>query len=100
MKALARPIHEASVLVIGGGAIGMLSALLLRHVGAASVTVAELNPLRREAVTTHAGAHTLDPRVAPPPEGSFDVVIDAVGARQTRTSAIAGMLRASSAITW
>ena len=33
MRALARPLHECRVLVIGGGAIGMLAALLLRHLG-------------------------------------------------------------------
>ena len=31
LRALARPLHECRVLVIGGGAIGMLTALLLRR---------------------------------------------------------------------
>lgn len=91
MRALLRPIHECRVLVIGGGAIGMLSALLLRHLGAAQVTLAELNPLRREAVARHAGATTVDPRASPLAESSFDVVIDAVGAKATRHQAIAAV---------
>ncbi len=91
MRALVRPIHECRVLVIGGGAIGMLSALLLRHLGAARVTLAELNALRRDAVARHAGCETIDPRSAPPAEGAFDAVIDAVGAKATRNQAIAAV---------
>ena len=91
MRALLRPMHECRVLVIGGGAIGMLSALLLRSLGAARVTLAELNALRRDAVARHAGCDTIDPRVAPPAESAFDVVIDAVGAKATRVQAIAAV---------
>jgi 2-desacetyl-2-hydroxyethyl bacteriochlorophyllide A dehydrogenase len=87
MRALARPIHECRVLVIGGGAIGMLSALLLRHLGVYSVVLAELNALRREAVAQHAHCQTIDPRQSAPAESSFDVVIDAVGAKATREQA-------------
>lgn len=91
VRALWRPLHECRVLVIGGGAIGMLSALLLRQLGAAQVTLAELNALRRDAVARHAGATVVDPREAPVPESSFDVVIDAVGAKATRHQAIAAV---------
>jgi 2-desacetyl-2-hydroxyethyl bacteriochlorophyllide A dehydrogenase len=91
MRALARPIHECRVLVIGGGAIGMLAALLLRHLGTAQVTLAELNALRRDAVARHAGCTVVDPRSAPLAESSFDVVIDAVGAKATRVQAIAAV---------
>jgi 2-desacetyl-2-hydroxyethyl bacteriochlorophyllide A dehydrogenase len=87
MCALARPIHECRVLVIGGGAIGMLSALLLRHLGVRRVVLAELNAPRRDAVATHAQCETIDPRAAVPAENSFDVVIDAVGAKATRAQA-------------
>ncbi len=87
MRALVRPIHECRVLIIGGGAIGMLSALLLRHLGVRRVALAELNALRREAVATHAHCETIDPRQSAPAENSFDVVIDAVGAKATRTQA-------------
>jgi len=91
MRALLRPLHECRVLVIGGGAIGMLSALLLRHLGARQVVLAELNALRREAVAQHARCDTLDPRQAAPADNSFDVVIDAVGAKATRHQALAAI---------
>ena len=89
MRALVRPIHECRVLVIGGGAIGMLSALLLRSLGVQRVTLAEVNALRREAVARHAGCETIDPIASAPAESSYDAVIDAVGAKATRAQAIA-----------
>jgi alcohol dehydrogenase len=91
LRGLARPIHECRVLVIGGGAIGMLAALLLRHLGIDRLTLAELNPLRREAVARHARCEAIDPRVVPVAESSFDVVIDAVGAKATRVQAFAAI---------
>ena len=87
IRALTRPLHECQVLIIGGGAIGMLSALLLRHLGARRVVVAELNELRREAVALHAQCEVIDPRSSPPAPSSFDLVIDAVGAKLTRAQA-------------
>lgn len=91
LRALARPVHECRVLVIGGGAIGLCAALLLRHLGVARLVVAELNPLRRAALERHAGCETADPRVQPLPESAFDYVIDAVGAKATRVQAIAAV---------
>lgn len=91
LRALARPIHECRVLVIGGGAIGMLAALLLRHLGVRRSVLAELNVLRREAVAKHAQCATVDPRADALPENGFDVVIDAVGAKATRAQAFAAV---------
>ncbi len=91
MRVLARPLHECRVLVIGGGAIGLLAALLLRHLGAAALTVSEANPLRRDAVARHVGCATLDPRAAPPAESAYDYVLDAVGAAATRHQALAAV---------
>jgi 2-desacetyl-2-hydroxyethyl bacteriochlorophyllide A dehydrogenase len=88
MKAMARPLPENRTLVIGGGAIGMLAALLLKHYGCRDVVLAETNPLRRQSVATHAGAHTYDPRETAVQENGFDYVIDAVGSKTTRTSAL------------
>lgn len=91
-RALARPLPECGVLVLGGGAIGMLSALLLRSYGARAVTVAETNPLRRASVETAAGAAVYDPRGAGgPAANSLDLVIDAVGGKSTRNEALAAV---------
>lgn len=91
LRALTRPLHECRVLVIGGGAIGLLAALLLRHLGAAALTVSEANPLRRDAVARHVGCAVLDPRAEAPAESAYDYVLDAVGAAATRRQAIASV---------
>ena len=87
LRVLVRPIHECRVLIIGGGAIGMLSALLLRHLGAREVVLSEINALRRAAVEQAARCATIDPAKSASEESAFDVVIDAVGARVTRAQA-------------
>ena len=74
-------------LVIGGGAIGVGSALALLAQGAVDVTIAEPNDARR----TYLQAMGQDAR---PPEalgdtGEFDIVVDAVGFDATRTTASA-----------
>lgn len=91
IRALTRPLHECRVLVIGGGAIGMLAALLLKRLGATQLTLAEINPLRRNAVSRHAACETIDPLSSPPAEASFDYVMDAVGAKATRYQAFAAV---------
>ncbi|MGD1878895.1 MAG: alcohol dehydrogenase catalytic domain-containing protein [Kiloniellaceae bacterium] len=89
-RALHRPLAEARVLVIGGGAIGLLCALSLRAFGCASVTVAETNPLRRDTVAAE-GFAVFDPRAADPgdmpAESGAELVMDAVGYAGTRALA-------------
>lgn len=90
-RASHRPPAEGPVLIIGGGAIGMLAALLLRSRGAA-VTLVETNPLRRASVGRHVGCATLDPGAGQTPrDGAYPLVIDAVGAKATRTAAMAAV---------
>ena len=91
MRVLVRPIPECRVLILGGGAIGMLSALLLKHYGCTDITVAEINPLRREQLEQHAGVKTYNPKEAAPAQASFDYVMDAVGSKITRVTAIASV---------
>jgi 2-desacetyl-2-hydroxyethyl bacteriochlorophyllide A dehydrogenase len=85
---LNRPLAECRALVLGGGAIGMLAALLLKHHGARGTVVTEVNPKRRQSIEEHARAATLDPRNAEPEENAFDYVIDAVGSKITRVTAL------------
>jgi 2-desacetyl-2-hydroxyethyl bacteriochlorophyllide A dehydrogenase len=91
MRALVRPLPECRVLVLGGGAIGMLAALLLRHYGVDDLLVAEVNPLRRTSIEQHARCTTFDPRAGSAPDNGFDYVIDAVGSAATRGSALAAV---------
>lgn len=91
MRSLVRPLPECRVLVLGGGAIGMLAALLLRHYGVDALTVAEVNPLRRASIERHARCETFDPRSTSPADNAYDHVIDAVGSAATRKTALAAV---------
>lgn len=88
-RSLARPLPEARALVIGGGAIGMLAALLLRSYGLRQIFLAETNALRRQSVARHVHCEVFDPREADPlGEDACELVIDAVGAKATREAAL------------
>ncbi len=92
MRALQRPLPECSLLIIGGGAIGMLAALLARSYGCHDVRVAETNALRRASLEKHAGCRAFDPIAANEvADNSADLVLDAVGAKATRTAALAAV---------
>ena len=91
MRALQRPIQECRVLILGGGAIGMLSVLLLKHYGVDDLIVAEVNPLRRKAIEQHVGCKTLNPIDEKITENSVEFVMDCVGAVVTRNTALAAV---------
>jgi 2-desacetyl-2-hydroxyethyl bacteriochlorophyllide A dehydrogenase len=87
-KALARPMPEARVLVLGGGAIGLLTALLLRSYGCRDIRLAETNPLRRASVDATGAALAYDPLATAAQHDAFDLVVDAVGGKATRRTAL------------
>jgi alcohol dehydrogenase len=91
-RALARPLPEARVLVLGGGAVGLLAALLFKSYGCGDVLLGETNPLRRESAARATGCTTYDPRTAKAAEdNTVDLVLDAVGAKATRHAALAAV---------
>ena len=69
-------------LVIGGGAIGLATALALKAMGIDEIVISEFNPLRREYLQEH-----IDANVVVKTEGSFPIVFDAVGFGSTRAVA-------------
>ena len=92
MRAMPRPLPEGSLLIIGGGAIGLLAALLARSYGCGDVRVAETNALRRASLERHAGCRAFDPGAGKAgADNSADLVIDAVGAKVTRNAAFAAV---------
>jgi len=92
MRAMPRPLPEGSLLIIGGGAIGMLAALLARSYGCGDVRVAETNALRRASLEKHAGCRAFDAGAEKAgADNSADLVIDAVGAKATRNAAFAAV---------
>ncbi|WP_129139932.1 alcohol dehydrogenase catalytic domain-containing protein [Modicisalibacter coralii] len=86
-RSLARPLAEARVLVIGAGAVGLLTGLMLRQRGVRRLTLADTNPLRR-ATAEQAGLTVIDPRRTPVEADSVEAVFDCVGAAATRTMAV------------
>lgn len=90
-RALRRPLAEGRVLVLGGGAIGMLTALLLRQRGVDRLEVAETNPLRRASLEQHARCAAFDPHERGADGDAFELVIDAVGSAATRKTALAAV---------
>jgi len=91
MRALARPLPEAALLVLGGGAVGLLTALLARAYGCRDITLHETNSLRR-AAAEQAGVRAPDPASRDArAEASFELVVDAVGATATRNTALAAV---------
>jgi 2-desacetyl-2-hydroxyethyl bacteriochlorophyllide A dehydrogenase len=91
LKAMARPLPENRTLIIGGGAIGLLAALLLKTYGVRETVLGETNPLRRQSAEIHAGVTTYDPKTSAPEENGFDYVIDAVGSKLTRQAALSAV---------
>jgi threonine dehydrogenase-like Zn-dependent dehydrogenase len=91
LKSLVRPLPECRVLVLGGGAIGMLAALLLRHHGVDLLELAEVHEGRRASVARHARCAVFDPRARASADNAFHYVIDAVGSAATRKAALAAV---------
>ena len=90
-RAMIRPLPECKTLVIGGGAIGLLAALLLRSYGVRHVLLSEPNALRRASAQKASGCSVIDPLASSIPVEAFDYVIDAVGSKITRQSAFAAV---------
>ena len=87
-RALTRPISESRALVIGGGAIGLLAALVLKQKGVRELVVAETNAPRRATLDSIGCGTTYDPLSTNLPDDDyFDLVVDAVGSGATRAHA-------------
>ena len=81
-----RPLPGLRCIVLGGGAIGLASALVLRQAGAGEVWLIEPNEARR-ATAERAGITLTRAPGQGPQDGSCDLVLDAVGAAVTRADA-------------
>ena len=76
---------ELNCLVIGGGAIGIGSALSLLLHGAENIFLAETNEIRHNKIKETCDVQVFNPeKKIPFKEGSIDLVIDGVGIVKTR----------------
>ena len=78
-------LKELNCLVIGGGAIGIGSALSLLLHGAENIFLAETNEIRHNKIKKTCDVQVFNPeKKIPFEEGSIDLVIDGVGIVKTR----------------
>jgi L-iditol 2-dehydrogenase len=81
-----------TVLIAGGGPIGIIAAQVAKAFGAVDVVVADINPARRELAVSY-GARVVDPAAESTVELEANVFIDASGA----TPAIVNGIRSTRA---
>ena len=83
-----RAVEKLKCVVLGGGAIGVGSALSLRAMGVVDITVIEVNPIRLATLKGIDGfdASSGEGSKSPKP-GTADLVIDGVGYAATRATA-------------
>ena len=86
-KTARRPIAEGRCVVLGGGAIGVLTALVLADQGCKDLWIAEPNKKRRTVLEKACAVKAYDPASGGPELESADVVLDAVGMGVTRKAA-------------
>jgi len=86
-KTARRPIAEGRCVVLGGGAIGVLTALLLADQGCKDLWIAEPNEKRRAVLEKAVAVRAYDPAQGGPEAESVDLVFDAVGMGATRKAA-------------
>ena len=78
---------DSRTVILGGGAIGLLCAQVMKAWGFAPPRIAETNQLRRGMLESLGLGTTYDPRAEQPGVGEADLVIDAVGMGATRAAA-------------
>ncbi len=89
-QALDVNLATANTLVIGGGAIGLGSALSLTAKGAKKVKIAEPNPMRAEYLRENTDYQVYDPfKQGHGDLSQYDMVVDAVGFATSRKDACA-----------
>ncbi len=79
-------VKSKSVLVLGGGTMGLLIAIVSQMSGAGSVTLADPAPAKREAARRAGIADIVDPSSLG--ADCFDVVFEAAGVRQALEQAV------------
>jgi L-iditol 2-dehydrogenase len=85
---LGRPLSAARCAVLGAGAIGLGSALVLAMQGAREIHIADTNEARRRTAARAGPFRCYAPgQTGEPAESSIDLVIDAVATTSTRAAA-------------
>lgn len=89
LKNLVVPVEDAQILIIGGGAIGILSALILENLKKNQNTVLiEVNQKRLDVCKKNLSSKVFLPSSDELKTNSFDLILDAVGTAKTREIAV------------
>jgi len=88
-KKLSKPLKNLKVLIIGGGAIGLLSGLILSKVkNCKKIVIADPNEKRLGECSKYLDAEAVKPNSNTIVDDHFDIVFDTVGMEVTRKQAI------------
>ena len=88
-KSMNKPIKDLKILVIGGGAIGLICALILEKVKKCnSVILSEPNESRLNTCSKNLKSKCLNPKDPEVDNNTFDLIFDTVGLEITRQTAI------------
>jgi len=88
-KLLSKPIESINALVLGGGAIGLLSGLILSKVKKCkNIVIVDPNNNRLKECSKYLDANSAKPGDKIIKENCFDLVLDTVGLEETRLNAI------------
>ena len=89
ISTLKKPLDQCNVLVIGGGAIGLLCALILEKVKKCKdILLSEPNTKRLQVCKNNLSSNCINPNNKEINQNSFDIIFDTVGMEATRQSAI------------
>ena len=88
--ALSVPLLDSRLVILGGGAIGLLCALAAQYYGCSEILIAETNPIRSKILEQVTQATTYNPLEGVPEAAqNCDLIIDAVGSAATRSASSA-----------
>tara|TARA_Y100001954_G_C15740437_1_gene568090 strand:+ start:240 stop:1244 length:1005 start_codon:yes stop_codon:yes gene_type:complete len=86
---LKKPLDQCNVLIIGGGAIGLLCALILeKEKKCKDISLSEPNTKRLNVCKNNLNSNCINPLNKKIDQNSYDIVFDTVGLELTRQSAI------------
>jgi len=83
-----KKIHKANILIIGGGAIGLLLALVLKIKNAENIMIVDTNTSRLDVCKKSSSYSVSHPDEDGVQVNNYDIVFDAVGFEATRKKSI------------
>ena len=83
-----KQLKESKIIIIGGGAIGLLTGLILNSIGIVNYTIIDTNKKRLDVCKKASGCQIYFPDDHKVKKNSYDLVFDAVGLEKTRKQSI------------